>query len=505
MLYGLSLQNGFTLDDFQDVLGHPVVTGEAPRTAVANYDFMGKPIGTGVNTWRPVTTLFFASGYHLWGASALGFHAACVFVYGLCVVVAFLLLRRFFSDSLAFLGACIFLCLGIHVEVVASISHVAETLALLFGLIAILRYISGKWDACLFYLVAVCSKESAFVVPFICLAYSLFWQTRSGDHLGERSPWQDTSQRLRRDGARLGGLFVVAVVFLIVRSQLLPFSVGDSIVAADNNLLGAPLATRFWVALGLLGRYLCQFFFPADRAFDYTYNAIPSVLDIGNGFAWVGVGVLLGAIFWLVRTRHRRQAAFGLVCFGLAYGMFSNTVFLNVIVYAQRVFFSASFWLVFCLCLAANRAWNVPSKQKKVVAIAGVFCLMQTAFCCARIGDWKSNGSLASVQISSQPDSVKGYLHAAKLYADAGAVDHAVWYLAIAAHGRSTYPNQWKFPFAKQQKLPIEQRLQNLHTMMGFKSRRQQYWGMLSQAAVSIFPKKVLPDFHNKIFRKYSL
>lgn len=203
-LYSPSIGFGFTMDD-------PLVTALNADVSATDGDisryfthgfYEATTYGTqNNNLYRPVTSLSLALNYRASGHrfDTRAFHLTNVFLYALCVLVAFLCLRTLLERSrwrtaasawlFAFLIAALFAVLPSHTESVANIKHREEVLALLFGLLAWLCVLGPRsrqriWSAMLAgvaFFLAIGSKESALLLlPCMLLFEWVFGSRRSG-------------------------------------------------------------------------------------------------------------------------------------------------------------------------------------------------------------------------------------------------------------------------------------------------------------------------------------
>ncbi|MBH23308.1 MAG: hypothetical protein CMH57_02370 [Myxococcales bacterium] len=462
-VHGVGLGGGFALDDVPDIVRHPVVGGDAPWWSVLNYNFMGAPLGEGVNTIRPLTTLELAAEWALWGDAAWLFHLTSVLLFAGLVWAAHGLARDLFrSGRLATVAASLFAVLAIHVEAVAMIANRAEVLSLLMVALMLRAALRGHTlAAALAYLAALLFKESAFLAP----AALAWW------FVVEHGPEE---LDLRKRGTIVGGLGVAALLFLAARMTLLPLDVSDQIVHPDNLLIGQPWAVRLWTPFVLLGRYLALTAAPVGLSYDYTYAAIPVALDLADPYGWLGalavVGGGAGAVaLWRREARWAKACLIALGGFAASYLLFSNSVFLIVILFAERLFLAPSLWLVLALVAAAwggVEATREPERLKLLLGVAiGVVGVVQAPLAVNRTLDWRSDLTLMRAQVQTQPSSLKGRLAYASELVRHGRPDEALWHFGVAVAGRGRYPEPWSPPEGADQ-LPLEDRLRLLHGLI---------------------------------------
>ena len=145
--------------------------------------------------------------------------------------------------------------------------------------------------------VGLFSKESAAVLPGIMLLYDLTWP--------DRATW-----RLRAPA--YVGLAVVFAAFFYLR-------VGSQahllVNPADNPLVSAGFWTARLTAVGVIGKYLWLFLWPAHLSADYSFNAVP--LFGWQASSWediktlIALAICLGAAVFavLLAVRWRRTGS----------------------------------------------------------------------------------------------------------------------------------------------------------------------------------------------------
>ena len=438
------LDGAFVLDDQLAIVRHPVVIGAAPLSQLACFNHHGVKLprcergGTSrpAPGWRPLSTLFFALQWRVFGASAFAFRLIGVLAYGLLALsVVVFGLRLGLSLALAAGWAACFAALAIHVEAVVAPANTPEVWALLLTLIALIallgRHPSWALVACA---LALGFKESAALLPALASALALW-------HRPARRPLV------------LFGLWAIVLGFLLVRAEIVPIDVGGWTHAADNALIGAPLVSRWLGGLALLGRYCVQLLAPVSLAVDYSYAALAPASAVYSPAFWgAALGLCascaLGAFAWHQRL-HRPWALVGWLL-----TVFWGTVALPLhwlvplpIVYAERLFFMPSLWLLGVAALIAgqvSRRW--PLLRRPLLVLAGSVVVIQLSFFVLRAREWSAPLRLFAAQVREQPASVKGQIYYAQELAAHGRNVAALWHLALASAGRQAFPRQWRPP-----------------------------------------------------------
>lgn len=130
--------------------------------------------------FRPIVSLCVWVDYSIWGLNPLGYHATNSLAYVLCVVLVFLIAREILPGA-ALLCGILFAALPIHAEAVYWVSGRTDLLATMFFAAAFLLHLRGRLlPTVLLFSLALLSKESAIVFPFVTLVYDLFTSRRKG-------------------------------------------------------------------------------------------------------------------------------------------------------------------------------------------------------------------------------------------------------------------------------------------------------------------------------------
>lgn len=483
LAHGASIAGEFVADDMPDIVGHPVVSGDAAPWEVHHYTYMGDPVGTGTNTIRPLTTLLFALEWSLWGARPAPFHVVSVLLFCLLVWIVQRYARLLMEPGPALAAATLFASLAIHVDAVALVANSAEVLSLALAISALIATARGRPAlAALAYVAALLAKESAIGLPLVAAAQVLLMTDRGSPE--------------RRSGIlALAALLGAAALYLVARAALLDFDVAGNVLHADNPLLGAPLAVRLWLPLVLLGKYVALTLAPLSLSFDYTYNQIPAVVDLSDPHGWLGLALVLGAA-GAAALAWRRRAVVPLVIltgFAASYALFSNTVFLNVTLFAERLFLAPSLWL--CLAAVVAARWLVtrePAARTALHLLCAVVVVSQVALAALRSREVESNLSLLAAQVDTAPDSMKGHLQYGRTLAAEGEAHEALWQVAIAYAARRAYPGAWAAPRGVDS-LPVEERLARLPELVAPTMAPRAYWRMLRPVAHRFVGRQALP------------
>ncbi len=244
--------------------------------------------------YYPLAHSAFWIQHRLWGDSTLGYHLASILLHVLSSCLLFVILRRLEVPGSA-LAAVVFALHPVHVESVAWISELKNTLSGVLFLASALAYLrfdrERAWrayaaSAALFCL-ALLSKSVTATLPGVLLV--VFWWRR------DRLDW-------RRDVVPLTPFVVVGTA-----AGLFTAWVERTYIGAEGAEFHLTIVERGLVAGRAIWFYLGKLFWPSDLIFVYPR------WEVSQADAWqyaypLGVAALLAAL-WLLRTRTRAPLA----------------------------------------------------------------------------------------------------------------------------------------------------------------------------------------------------
>ncbi|MFA5041506.1 MAG: hypothetical protein WC464_07730 [Bdellovibrionales bacterium] len=224
--------------------------------------------GHGVSTpfYRPLQMLLYMFVYQGFGASPAAFHFLNVLLHisGACLLYA-LGVRLGFNRIASFLAVLLWAVHPAHIEAVTYISGTAGLLGLLFltaGVYVLVPNFSPKrvGAACLFFVLALLSKESAVIFPLLAMGL-LFY--RSPNRWSPRtyiSTWP---------------FWLIAALYLIARGTVLGF---DGFYGYYNPTAADTLATRLYTFLATLPSYIQLLVWPTDLHIERSFPVYQSLL-----------------------------------------------------------------------------------------------------------------------------------------------------------------------------------------------------------------------------------
>jgi tetratricopeptide (TPR) repeat protein len=293
-----TLRFGFVYDDQLQILSNPFIKSwrYAPQYfSTSVWKHMDPNAQT--NYYRPIFLLWTRLNYAVFNVRPLGWHVSAVLLHLLVTWLVYLTICRMTRQTrLAWLTALIFGIHPIHHEVVAWVCGTAESLFATLFLLSFLAYLRSRegsqrgWMSVSLgcYALALLSKETAIVLPVLVFAHC--WWT---DKTEDRKEASGTNRRLSRAFWRIASYFPIALIYLLVRYEVLSgLSHGVQNITVSMWLLTLPSILLF---------YLKNWMFPIRLSEDYDLF-YQSQLN----FAHVVLPALIVALIVYILWRFRR-------------------------------------------------------------------------------------------------------------------------------------------------------------------------------------------------------
>ena len=427
------LSNGFALDDLALV---------ADNARVHSLDQLWRlfalpywPPQYGASLYRPLVTLFYALQWAAGGGAPWVFHMVSVVLYAaLCALVLALLLYMI-APGPAVIGALLFAVHPVHVEAVANVVGQSELLASLAMVASSVVYVRARragafrtptiLSLCGLYGVAVLCKEHALLLPVLLAA--LEWFAVEGPPAGS---WQVLVQRARATAPLVGGLVVVAAVYLITRTIV----VGE--LLGEKHLVPVHGFRRVWVMLVVVPQWLRLLVWPAHLSADYSPRQIEIPAGPGSEIV-LGIAILLASVAAFValgRGPHatrgdRRAARLGLAWLAITLLPVSNLF--SVMLVAERTLLLPSVGAVLvagAAILWATRSiaqWGAaPSARVGApVAVSAIAVALIVAGAIRSMGRqrvWRDNATLFTQTAEDAPRSYRAQFFYGQLLFEQG-------------------------------------------------------------------------------------
>jgi len=199
LVYAATLRFQFIYDDNQQILNDPLIRSWHNLPLLLKVD-VWRFWNPGVigNYWRPLFMLWLVINYKIFGLNPIGWHLTSVLVHVAATWLCFVLVRRITGEKfIATTAALIFGLHPVHLETVAWVSGVTDSLMSVFFLSSLLCFIHG-WESqgkrrygyfvisSLLFACSLLTKETAVVLPGIVVGYVLLFPREHGDGVRHR-------------------------------------------------------------------------------------------------------------------------------------------------------------------------------------------------------------------------------------------------------------------------------------------------------------------------------
>jgi hypothetical protein len=362
---------------------------------------------SGEVAYRPVLSTTYFVEHTLWGDWPFGFHLTNVIIHTINALLMYLLIWMVFKDPwLAFVGAAIFSFHPLKSEPVSGLSYRTDSLASLFVMLSLWMHIkeggasAAKWGrmalSLLFFFLAVFTKESAVVVPFVVIAYDLLIKGRF-----------DKKQLLSYGGY----FFVLAFYFYIY------FFVFTNHTIQKISLFNGSIWEHSLFILRILREYVIVIIFP------WLVKSLPPLYEppLSPNFIYeiVSAVLVVAGLLVLLVIFFKRQKK---LCFFLFFALISFLPVSNIIpivnpmayrfLYLPSVGYSVilAYGIIKCFDIRdpfTQEAFALTKKHWALIA-ALFFCMATT---CRLNLAWYDNKTMAYKMLEDFPENPMGYYY----------------------------------------------------------------------------------------------
>ncbi|MFL6590857.1 MAG: tetratricopeptide repeat protein [Chthoniobacterales bacterium] len=433
-----ALRNGFVWDDTALVLRDPLIRSwELIPETFQHFLFLD---ATPSDFYRPIQRLTYLADYAAYVFKPAGYHLTSILCHIAAALALLLLANEFLRGFnvedpkrrwLALGATAIWALHPIHTAAVAYISGRADPLAAFFGFLGLYFAVrpapatrSYRWLTLLgigvFLLLSALSKESGLMFAILWFALLVL-----------RRAWRQI----------LPATVVVAFVVVSYVSLRLP----AEHYPAPRLRPPAPLLVRPIIVARAFAEYTGLILFPARLHMDRDVESHPfGPADASaRGAAWrelqtlLGVILIAGAIYWMIRSRKRDPAVFaGLILAAITYLPVSGAIPLNANI-AEHWLYLPSAFLFLATALALSRL-RIPAAAW--IGATGLCAILLGARTFLYTLDWKDQRTFLQRTIAAGGDSARMLINLASQELHDGQLDAAKKHLEIALEKEPNQP-----------------------------------------------------------------
>jgi protein O-mannosyl-transferase len=422
LIYSNTLNHEYAYDDYPTIYGNQLtMQGFAGIPMLLHTSYWFGLDGKEDWLYRPLSMVMFAAEWGIAPNKPALSHWINVLLYAFTAFVLLRFLCNIFEGKnmlLPFAVTMIWIAHPIHTEVVANIKSRDEIMCFLFCILALdnfLQYIkvskiSMLVKACIFYFLALMSKESAItmlgVIPLMIYCFS--------------------NATIKRNLVVSAIAFIPAGIYIIIRSMVLTGMINnENIPLTDNALIGAngnfnlEKGTAFYI----LALYLKLLFFPHPLSMDYSFNEIPLV-PLTHPVALFALVAYTGcAIYALIRLPKKDPVAFGILYFIIIISIVVNVLFLTRSTMAERFLYMPSLGFSIIIVILTGKIFkinfnakvsfarfnNMLNYNKSFTYLLCFILLAGSIKTLARNSDWKNDTTIFSADALNAPNSSRAH------------------------------------------------------------------------------------------------
>lgn len=335
LIYANSFNNEFIFDDIDHVVKNTVIRSLKNIAQVFKHHLTHfAEVGEG-KFYRPITTFAFMLDYSLWNLNPFGYHLTNTLLHILVSILVFYvmcLVTR--STPPSAIISILYLVHPIHTEAVTYISGRADSISMVFLLLMIIfqhnywlkdtRYKSAYYLLTLLsFSLALLSKESAVIFPFLLMFHEYCLRTRE----------------------KYQGLVNKSILYYLPFFVLMGmwFFFKNSVVSTEIMVKDIPsLSTRLTTVPRLIFNYVRLSLFPLNLHMGYK-PAFPKSLFQSGYFGPFVFTLCFLYLFRYIWRRGQNDINYRIMFFGLGWFILALFPYLNIIFPLNAVF--AEHWL----------------------------------------------------------------------------------------------------------------------------------------------------------------
>lgn len=378
--------------------------------------------------YYPVLHTVFWLEYKLWGGWPLPYHLLTILLHAVLALLVFQILRKLEVPG-AWLAAFVFALHPVHVESVAWLSEIKNTLSGALAAAAMLAYLRYEEDrqpsayllALVIFVIGLMAKTAIVALPVVLLVV-LWWKR------GKFSWLRDVKPLTPFFGVALVfGLMTVWVeqTFCVEHGETFPFSFIDRCLIAGR---------LFWFYLGKL-------FWPSALTIIYPRWTISTGSWWQYLFPFAAVALFVG--LWIIRNKSRGPLAAALCFTALLFpvlGFFNLSYFMycpspserSAIFRADHFQYLADIAAIAPVCAGAAWLWSRSLPRSRiflsVCSLALLALLAGSTWAYSR--NYRDNESCFRDVLSKNPDSATAHNNLGNALLLKGSIDEAIAHFA---------------------------------------------------------------------------
>ena len=348
--------------------------------------------------YRPIPKSLFAIQWSLAPNNPHVGHWMNILFYTLLAIVVFNFCKRMLNGNLlySFLATLLFVSFPIHTEAVANIKSVDEILSMLFGFLALNKFIDYLMRkkiayvvfSVLYFIASLLCKESS--ITLLAILPLLVYYLDGG--------------KFKAYSMVFLSFLGVTVLYFIARSNVYGIIPLGTLPSSSDNLLVKGLGSieRYTSAIYFTGLYLLRIILPVGLTFDASFPQL-SLVGVGTVEFLISFVVLLVlfaiAIYGIVK---RELYGFALMFFFVTASVSSNIFTLIGTQYGERLMFMPSLGISLASIVLLSKI-----EFKQLAGLVVALCLIYGFITIQRNAVWKNNETLYRSGLITAPNSAR--------------------------------------------------------------------------------------------------
>lgn len=397
-VYINTLSHGFVFDDKHFIVDN---------TFIQDWKNLFHIHGYLHHTWhdldvnRPVMVASLILDFSIWKLNPIGYHLTNIIIHAAnTVAILYLLKLLLLNSEISIFISLIFAVHPVHVQAVNAINFREDLLVTFFCLLSLIFFVTGrnKVDflfSLFFYLFALLSKETALILPVICLLYQRVWKKRV-------------------PGWVYIGFGIELMSYLLFLFYAKHLSGGISVFYEES------LFERFYAALAVFFHYLWLHIFPFGLTADYDESSF-MVFTIKNFYSALIVVCLIILVIHRISSKPSPKL-FYLAWFFITLIPVSNIVpILNCA--AERYLYLPSIGFITLMFISIKDFCGNKIKQFNLLIV--VFIGLLSILTVKGNMIWKDEYRLWSDTIAKAPKNANAHFQMGSFFAHEGLFDKA--------------------------------------------------------------------------------
>jgi protein O-mannosyl-transferase len=386
------------------------------------------------NMYRPVLTTSFAIDYHIWGTNPLGYHLTSIILHATNAILILMLMQSLFGNfPVSLITAVLFIIHPVASEAVAYASGRTDLLYSFFALISLRLYSANLKKprrflyplSIIFFLAALLSKETAFVLPALLLILGI---------------WFKKIKFIPLIFSLLPFFFLDAIYF-VLRLTVLNFM--DTLnFYGNNNIYSGNLTVRLMTFSRVFFDYLGVLIFPRDLAIMRNFQIIQNPVNFWV-WAFILLCVFLSAIAIMEFRNNNRLPFFIISWFAILILPVIGIIPINNIDAEHYLYLPAvSFYLVIAFLLSFF--WKKFSARNARIILIGIGLFIGSGLIARTIireFDWRDPITFYNISIKQSPNNIPMRNNLAMAYAENNETDKAIEEYKNIISQSDIYPN----------------------------------------------------------------